>query len=500
MDKNLTLARSSNHQTGVSRLVAQHHPRILMSNSRADPRIHSSGSGIQQQITRGDGHKFYSQPAYAQNLGSALATMPISQSNPPDSWTTQTSSPRYPFPNIMPQQIMVDELNQQYLITPIQIAPTGREQSPRGRQSWTSSRGATLPPITAPDWSPSGPWNRINFQSSNYHTGSVSGYRELISNTNWQKPELTSFNGFSRMPSMRENNLRYPNVDDPPMQAVLSQVENMQQPVLAVPAPSGILVAGENEMPFQDVNILPGQAGFNPNGSSSAPGSMIPAGFADTYEMEGSQVAPSDINMESIQPDFTPDENWPDLASVTANDFPCTLGMDGNHTPMSTAPMQTAYMPNRNPPEPIEPNSVLRISRSEDTPNLQSNPGVLSAEALDSLWRTIEEAEYGEFQELLRTGQGHMPYPEEEERFGPLNFTTRGNSQEPDSAAAGDPLCALATGDQQVFEHGEDTCSDQLDLSTADAFQQPGMASGTSRFSSLGMEQHQASHAEGATL
>jgi hypothetical protein len=432
--------------------------------------------------------------------------MPISQSNPPDPWATQTSSPIYPFPNITPQQILVGEWNRQYLITPIQIVSIGSDQSPRGRRLRASSRGATSPPTNptkAPDWSPRDPWNQTNFQPSNYHIGSVSGYRGLISNINWQEPELTSFNGFSGMPGMRENKLRYPNVDDPPMPAVLNQVENMQQPMLAVPAPSGILVAGEDEMPFQDVDVLPEQAGFNPNGSSSAPGSMIPVNFPDTCEMEGSQVAPSDINTVPIQPGFTPDENWLDLASVAAGDFPCTLGMDGNHTlfhTTSTAPMQAAYMPNRNLQEPVEPGGVLRISGSEDTPNLQSNPGALTAEALDSLWRTIEEAESGEFQELLRTGQGQMPYSEEEECFGLINFTTRENSQVPDSAAACDLSCALAVGDQQVLKHDEDAFSGRLDLSTVDTFQQPGMASGTNRFSFLGMGQHQVSHADGETV
>lgn len=581
MDKNLTLTRSRNNQTALSRLVAGPEPRRSLPGSSADPRFQPTVPGVQQKNTRGEKHRYSSQPVCVPDLNSSTSAMPISQRNRPSSSPAQASGPRYPLPNIIPQQIFYDEWGRQYFITPVRTAPAGTEQLPRGRRLRTSSRGAASPPITAPDLLPRDPWHQTTFQPRHHHPGFVYGCADPINNANWQEPQLTSPNGFSSMPGTGENDLCYPNMDDPPMQAGLNQFGNLQKPAPAVPTSSGILVAEENEMPFEDINVLPGQADFvqlgnlqepapaipygfsgmrrtgeaqislldmytmagqadfNPNGTWLAPTSTIPGGLPSTHRVEGyqlplpeadllpmqtgyipdanwldpvsvapddlsrtlglerSQIVSHDINTVPIQSGFSPDGDWLDLASVAASDS--SFGVEGNQSlsPDTNAPpMQTAYMPNGDLQEPVEPGSISNISGSEDTQTLEPHPGALSAEAVDALWKTIEEAEPGEFQEVLWAGQGQMLYSEEDESSEVMDFNTQDDSKEPNSSAAGNPLDVLAVGDQQAFERDEDTFSSRFNLSTVDAFQESGTASTTNQFSFIGTGQHQVSHAD----
>lgn len=581
MDKTLTLARSCNSQIGVSRSIAPHKLRRSLPGSPADPCFQPTVPGVQQQNTRGEGHRYSRQPIYAPNLNGSTSTMPTSQSNPPSSSPPQASGSRYPFPNITPQQIVYGEWSQPYFITPIQTVPAVIEQSSRGRRSRASSRSAASPPNTAPDWSPRNPWHQNHFQPSYHHPGFVSGYADPITNRNWQEPQLTAPNNFSGMPSMGKNHVYCTNMDNLLIQAGLNQVGHTQQPAPMMPAPSGILVAGENEMPFQDINILPGQADFmqlrnlqelppatayelsdtcstaeaqihhldmhtfagqadfNPNESWLAPAFTIPGDLPSTHSlggnqpplpdsimlpmqpdfiangnlvepvsvrsndlsctlgMEGSQIASSDVNTTPMQAGFIPDANWLGLASVAADDFLCTIGMEEDQAlfPDLNAPsMQAACLLNGNLQEPVEPGSISNIFESEDTQTLQLNPGALPAEAMDALWRTIEETAPGEFQGVLRAAQGQIPYSEGGDFSEYIDFTAGNNPQEPELSALDNPSVVLGMGDHQAFKRDEDTFPERLDHSTVEAFQKPETATAINRFNFLGTGQQQMSH------
>jgi hypothetical protein len=514
---------------------------------------------------------YSSQPAYAPNFNNSISTMPISLINPPSSLPPQFFGPRFPLPNITPQKFMVDPGDRSYLITPLQTSPTRVEQSFRGQQPRTSSRGAASSPSTAPYWPPGDLWNQNPFQSNKHHAGSLSRYHGQSTNTSWREPHFTLPNGFLGMPGMGEDNLRYPNTDDPDMLAALNEFGNKQQPSPAVPAPSGMLEAGKDELLFQDITVLTrqadlvqlrnlqqpalatpcefsgvctredaqalphdvyafaGQADFNPNGSWLAPASAAPGDLPGAHGLEeeqrplpeadllpmqirfvpnGNWLDPAavvaydfshDVNTVPVQAGLILDGNWMDLASVAPSDSSCALGMEENQItfPDNTSPhIQASYKPNGNPQELVEPGSISNISGTEDAQTLQPHPGALPEEAADELWRTIEKAAPGEFQEVLQTRQGQIPYSDVEELSEIIAFTNREDSQEPASSAIGNPSGRLAVEDQQVFRSDKDIFSDQLGLSIADASQQPETANATNRFSFLGTGNHHVSHAD----
>lgn len=382
---------------GKTSFFGPHRSQIPVTDPRADFRVHYSGLGLQRHNVRGKGQKYSSQHVNAQNINNFTSTMPASQRNSPNSSLGQVSGPRYSFPNITPQQILYDGWDRPYLVTAVQTAPTASELIPRGRRTSTILRGAASPSNTAPAWSPRDPWNKNDFQPINHHTGSLSAYTSPGTYTNSQEAQLTSPNHLKGIPRIGDNHLRYADVGDPSMQAGLLYIETMQEIVPAMPDPSDMLLAGENENLFRDINFLPRQADFHQLGDSQEPPPAIPIDLSGMQGTGGIQTYHTDMDASIWQAELHSYENWlapistipndtsgvhstgksqesyPDRhalvgqaefhsyenllvpSSTIAGDFPGPLGMEGNqmHLPdLNIIPEQPASISEGNWPEP----------------------------------------------------------------------------------------------------------------------------------------------------
>lgn len=310
---------------------------------------------------------------------------------------------------------------------------------------------------------------------------------------NLQEPAPTMLCEFSGMGGTAEGQISDPNMQALAGKAELNPNGSWLSPASTIPGGfPGTNAIGRNQLP------LPMQPGFIPNRNWVDPASVAVGDLSCTLGIKGGHIFSPDINTVPIQAGFIPDGKWLDLASLAAGDISRTLGMEGSQTTLfpdiNTAPMQAPYIPNGNLREPVEPGSISNASGSECTQTLEPNPGASSGEAVDASWRTIEEAVPDELQEVAQTGQGQMPNSEEEDFSEYINFIAGDDPQGQESSVV------LGMGDHQVLKRDEDTFSEQVDLSTVEAFQGPNTTKAIDRFSFLGTGQRQVSHPGQETL
>jgi hypothetical protein len=473
---------SSNSQMGNSRFLRRSHTQISLGDSHVNPRVYLPQPGTQRRNSVGDRRRYSSQPMYAPNLNNFTPTLHVSQGNPVGSSSPQASGSRYPFLNIIPQQMAYNGWDRRYVVTPEQAAPPGNEQFPPSRCARTLSRGATSPPNTTPNWPPRDPWNQNNFQSINHHAASMFAFAGPTTYTIWQVPQSQSPNYLWSKLEIGENRLRNANVEDPFMQADFNQFGNMQQLASVPQSPTSILVAEETGIPLQDINYLAEQAGFVEVGNLYEP---VPTMPCDLSNMKGTREIHTynhGMDVSLWQAELHSCENWLAPISAIHEDSSGTLGIEGYQMYLpdqNIIPMQPAFASNRNWPGPLstvpgEPSCTLEMEEFQDifypdlaTPqiqgtylaseglqeqeqertepqNLSTLPGMENSQAFkgsgalsrgldsyaDELWKTAIAAELGEYEEFLTSD--------------PVELIILGGS--PESEAPGSPSEVVGMG------------------------------------------------------
>jgi hypothetical protein len=468
---------------------------------------------------------------YAPNLNNFTPTIHVPQGDPVGSSPPQVSGSRYPFLNIIPQQMTYNGWDRRYVITPVQAAPPGNEQFPPSRCTRTLSRGATSPPNTTPSWTLRDSWNQNNFQSINHHAASMSAFADPTTFTIWRLSQSQSPNELWSKLEIGENRLRNAHVEDPSMQADFNQFGNMQQPASAPRSSTGILVAEETGMPLQDISYLSEQAGFVEVGNLYEPVPTVPCDLSNMQGTREIHTHNHDMDTSLWQAELHSCENWLAPISAIPDDPSGTLGTEGNQMylpDLNIIPMRPAFTSNRNSPGPLpavpgEPPCTLEMEEFQDiffpdlaTPqmqgtylrsgsmqgpeqeqertepqNLSTLPGMENSQAFkdsgalsggldtyaDELWRTAMATELGEYEEFLLSD--------------PVELIIPGDSQEseaPDSSSE-----VVGTGHHRALEHDEEIFPEQEDSSSIEAFTEPNATSATSCLSYLGKAQHRVS-------
>lgn len=326
----------------------------------------------------------------------------------------------------------------------------------------------------------------IPFQDINYLSGQV----DFVEVGGVEEPVPTLPCNISGMQGTGEIPTYHPDMNASFWQADLHSYENWLEPISMIPDDtSGVISTGTAQESYPDEHPLVGQAEFDLFEDLLAPTSAIPGDFSGTLRMEGNPMCLPNINTIPMQPAFSSHGTWPEPALMASGDLTCKLGTEEYQSilfPDMAAPqMQGTYLPSGNlqgqEQEPTEPENFPTQLGMENTQAFQ-DPGALSGgfdSYSDELWRTAVATEPGGFEEFLFSD--------------PVDLTIPEDFPELEAPAPGNPSGVVGMGDHQAHKYDEGGLSEQPNLPSIEAIQEPEPTNPINQFSFLGTGQHEVS-------